>query len=68
MKMYNDLNHLDRLSYYRLYQEVQMAKREVRMNIRREISLQELQKDSRVKVEKNVMAPRKWGSNLDVIV
>ena len=68
MKMINDLNHLDKMSYYRLYQEVQSAKQAARMNIRKEVVSHEQKRDHvRVNNDNNVMAPRKWGSNLDII-
>ena len=50
------------LDYYRFFREVQQVKRELRVE-----ATTELAKHERNKANPHPLAPRKWGSNLDVI-
>ena len=58
------------MEYYRVFQEVQAAKELARVNVQTQLATHEREKhmvsanDNR---NNDVMAPRKWGSNLDVI-
>jgi len=58
------------MEYYRVFQEVQAAKELARVNVQTQLATHERDKhmvsanDNR---NNDVMAPRKWGSNLDVI-
>ena len=55
------------MDYYRVFQEVQSAKQLARTHMKTQISTHERNKHEVSKSEtSNVMAPRKWGSNLDV--
>ena len=57
----NNIN-MSLLEQYQLFQEVQRAKREIRVE-----ATIELAKHERHKANPPPLAPRKWGSNLDVI-
>jgi len=55
------------MDYYRVFQEVQSAKQLARTHMKTQISTHEREKHKVSNGEtQNVMAPRKWGSNLDV--
>ena len=54
--------NLSLLEHYRLFQEIQRAKREIRVE-----ATVELARHERIKANPHPLAPRKWGSNLDVI-
>ena len=58
------------MEYYRVFQEVQAAKELARTNIRTQLATHEREKhmiSANENQNSNVTAPRKWGSNLDVI-
>jgi hypothetical protein len=60
---------MDAVDYYRAYLEVQAAKQAERLSVKTELSTHEREKhmiNVQVRQNNNVMAPRKWGSNLDV--
>tara|TARA_Y100000310_G_scaffold179574_1_gene179532 strand:- start:1396 stop:1575 length:180 start_codon:yes stop_codon:yes gene_type:complete len=58
------------MEYYKVFQEVRAAKELARVNVQTQLATHEREKhmvsanDNR---NNDVMAPRKWGSNLDVI-
>ena len=63
------IQKLSSMEYYRVYQEVQSVKQIARANLASTLAVHEREKhDVSTTENKNndVMAPRKWGSNLDV--
>ena len=62
-------NKMSAIDYYRVYQEVQSAKHAVRVNMQTQLATHEREKhfiSANENRNNDVMAPRKWGSNLDV--
>ena len=55
------------MDYYRVFQEVHAAKELARVNVQTQLATHEREKHKVSNGEtQSVMAPRKWGSNLDV--
>jgi len=57
------------MEYYRVFQEVQSAKELARTHVQTQLATHEREKhmiSSNENQNNNVMAPRKWGSNLDI--
>ncbi len=64
------IRKMSTMEYYKVFQEVRAAKELARVNVQTQLATHEREKhmvsanDNR---NNDVMAPRKWGSNLDVI-
>ena len=57
------------MDYYRVFQEVQSAKEVARVNVQTQLATHEREKhmiSANENQNNDVMAPKKWGSNLDV--
>lgn len=57
------------IEYYKVFQEVQAAKELARVNVQTQLATHEREKhmiSANENQNNDVMAPRKWGSNLDV--
>ena len=63
------VNKMSAMDYYRVFQEVQSAKHAARVNVQTQLATHEREKHFMAvneNMNNDVMAPRKWGSNLDV--
>jgi len=63
------VKQMSSVDYYRAYLEVQAVKQMERLSMKTELATHEREKhmlNVRDKQNNDVMAPRKWGSNLDV--
>jgi len=63
------LKKISSMEYYRMYQEVQAAKQIARANLATTLATHEREKhnvSSNENISNDVMAPKKWGANLDV--
>lgn len=63
------VKQMNSVDYYRVFLEIQAAKQAERLSMKTELATHEREKhmiNVQVKENNNVMAPRKWGSNLDV--
>tara|TARA_Y100000310_G_C20688977_1_gene820962 strand:+ start:566 stop:754 length:189 start_codon:yes stop_codon:yes gene_type:complete len=60
---------MNAVDYYRAYVEVQAAKQAERLSMKTELSTHEREKhmiNVQIRQDNNVMAPKKWGNNLDI--